>query len=250
MKIVVGDDKSLSIVKFIVSKIDINAILSNYGIECDYEYSIDSMDDFYILLDFIDAASKNLNLTKYLQITSDPFVFRTIKTCLLFGIYEKVNEIEGYCFNSKDDKYIQSECVTILNYYMDISYSDFVVTKPDSIKKEYIEITQILMYEFGSMQHVYLLCNFLLLIQPRREFINIPWINPLLSRINLLIQYYLNQAAHELNKPESYGKLEYSYSDNDGKITLEYSVEEDKVGNFLLSYRQNFYVSYDSIIFN
>lgn len=248
MKITVKDDKSLSIVRNIVSKIDIDKILSSYNIEYNNEYFINDLNDFWLLLDFIDATSKKLDMTKHLQITSNPIVFRTIKVCMLFDINEKVNEIEECCLNNDNDDYIQTECLKIIHHCLKQEYHAFVMVDPGSNEWIQLNITQMIMYEFGSMQYVSLLRNFLKLICTRSEFVNIPWINPLLLHVNLLMKYCLEQAANKTNKSENYQNLEYKYLDDGGKITVEYCIEEDKICGFLLSYSYSFSVSYDTII--
>ena len=111
-------------IKNMISLIDFDGYLSYYRASVNEDFIIESIDDAWILFEFLAYLSEGINMQDYLNIKNIT-VFKSILLCIKYNI-DSSQILEA--FHSDSEEFVEAYCMEAINdiYHMNSGYDDIV----------------------------------------------------------------------------------------------------------------------------
>lgn len=112
-------------IKNVIALIDFDSYLSHYQISVKEDFVIETIDDAWILFEFLAYLSEGINMQKYLDV-KNVMVFKTILLCIKYEV--DFSELLT-TFRVDDEKFVKSYCTDIIEsiYNMENHNNDDIV---------------------------------------------------------------------------------------------------------------------------
>ena len=210
-------------IKNMISLIDFDGYLSYYRASVNEDFIIESIDDAWILFEFLAYLSEGINMQDYLNI-KNIMVFKSILLCIKCNI-DSSQILEA--FHSDNDEFVEAYCMEAINdiYHMNNGYDDIV-------------------FEFCSASRISLLIGFAKLFNDseKNDVRNLLKTSSNVWFFNEVSQI-LNIEIKTLNDAISTGKIGgFACIKSDfNKDIISFRIIEDKmIGGLISSYEQMF----------